>query len=527
MLTPLRWSILLLGAAVVAAPLIQLLFESQSVDSEVWQHLRKNQIPSSLIETLVFSIGSALTALLIGTTWAIVGFFLPRINFVFKISMALLITIPTYVFGFLMLSFFDFSGPLQLGLKNFLGEEYFFEPRARLWAVLIYGTATSPYVYFSVELGLKTQIKSFLEASLSLGVGTLKTIKKVLMPSLMPWALGGTSLVTLEALSDFGFVDLFGINTLSRLLYKSWGSLFSIGGAARISLILIGICLMVMFLINMINKTHVQRENSLTQNYSNLFNLRTSAKIFLYLFTILGLFVFNVIPIATLLIHASELSLWSELPWLSSAVSSLVTAALSGLFVLIFTTVLFFISKKQSKFTNWLFNFLSLGYGLPGTLLAVAFYIFFAKFFNIKVLSDQTGVLFVIISLLYFVKFSSLSLRSLQNQEKQINIHILESASLLANKWHSFWSVEFKMYWPALGLGLFLLFLEIIKELPASLMIKPNATASLAVRIHQYASESDWARASVYSLVMLFIVGLILLFKKAIKLSIGKKHELY
>lgn len=521
--TLLRWSILLFGAAIVAAPLIQLLFESQSVDYEVWKHLSQNQIPSSLFETFIFSFGSALTAFLIGTTWAVFGLFLPRLSFVFKISMALLIAIPTYVFGFLMLSFIDFSGPLQLGLKTFLGADYFFEPRARLWAILIYGISTSPYVYFSVELGFKSQIMNFLEASLSLGAGTFKTLKRILIPSLLPWAFVGTSLVALEALSDFGFVDLFGLNTLSRLLYKSWGSLFSFGGAARVSLVLIAICMLVMFLIRLVNKTHIQRDNSNTQNYSSLFTISKARKIFLYLSTLLGLLIFNILPLVTLLTHASEISLWRDLPWLASAVSSLITAALSGLFVLTLTTVLFFISKRQSKFTNWLFDFLNLGYGLPGTLLAVAFYIFFAKFFNIKVLSDQTAVLLLIISLLYFVKFSSLCLRSLQNQEKQINRHILESASLLTNKWRSFWNVEFKMYWPTLGLALFLLFLEIIKELPASLMLKPLATPSLAVRIHQYASESDWPRASVYSLVLLFIVSLILILKKSFEISRGKK----
>lgn len=519
----LRWSILLLGAAVVAAPLIQLLLESQSVDHEVWQHLRQNQIPSSLFETFIFSAGSAVAALFLGSLWAILGLFLPRLNFLFKISMALLIAIPTYVFGFLMLSFIDFSGPLQLGLKNFLGADYFFEPRNHLWAILLYGLSTSPYVYFSVELGLKSQIKSLIEASLCLGAGRLKTLRKILIPSLLPWALVGTSLVVLEALSDVGFVDLFGINTLSRLLYKSWGSLFSFGGAARISLILIGICLLVMFLIRLINKTHIKRDNSPTQNYSNIFSVNKTTKLFLYTVTALGLLVFNVLPLAILFNHASELSLWQNLPWLASAVSSLTTATISSLFVLVFTAILFFTSKSQNKSANWFFDFLNLGYGLPGTLLAVGFYIFCAKFLNIKVLSDQTGLLFLIISLLYFVKFSSLSLRSLQNQEKQIDASILESGSLLASPWRSFWHIEFKMHWPALGLGLFLLFLEIIKELPASLMIKPTVAPSLAVRIHQYASESDWPRASVYSLVLLVIVGLVLILKRIFELSLGKK----
>ena len=517
--TLLRWSILLLGAAVVAAPLIQLVFESRSVDYEVWQHLRQNQIPSSLFETFIFSIGSAITAFVIGTSWAVLSLFLPRLNFIFKISMALLIAIPTYVFGFLSLSFIDFSGPLQSILKYFLDENYFFEPRHRVWAILLYGISTSPYIYFSVELGLKSQIKNFIEASFSLGAGTFKTVRKVLLPSLLPWAFAGTSLVALEALSDFGFVDLFGVNTLSRLLYKSWGSLFSFGGAARISLILIGISLLVMFLIRLINKTQFQRDNSQTENYSNLFKISKLSLVLIYTLVTIGLLVFNVLPLATLLVHSGNITLWQELPWFASAVSSLATALTASAFVLFFTAILFFVSKKK---TSLFFDFLNLGYGLPGTLLAVAFYIFFAKFLNIKILTDQTSLLFLIISLLYFVKFSSLALRSLQEQQKQINPHILESASLLANKWQTFFKIEFKMYWPALGLGVFLLFLEIIKELPASLMIKPLAVPSLAVRIHQYASESDWARASVYSLVLLIIVGLILILRKAFELSLGK-----
>jgi iron(III) transport system permease protein len=518
----LRWSALLVGAAVVAAPLIQLFFESQSIDSEVWQHLRQNQIPSSILETFSFSIGSALTALILGSSWAVIGLFLPRLSLILKLSMAFLIAIPTYVFGFLVLSFIDFSGPVQSGLKSIFGTDYFFEPRTHFWAILIYGVSTSPYVYFSVELGLKSQIKKFIEASLSLNASLFKTLKKVLLPTLMPWSLVGASLVVLEALSDFGFVDLFGLNTLSRLLYKSWGSLFSFGGAARLSLILIGICLFVMFLIRLVNKTHVQRDNSETQIYSDLFDIKKSTRLLLYLLVVAGVFIFNLLPIGVLIHHAKAFALWQELPWFESAASSLTISALVSLFVLIFTALIFFSSHIQNKFTAWFFDFLNLGYGLPGTLLAVAFYIFFAKFLNIKVLSDQTGLLFLIISLLYFVKFSSLSLRSLQNQQKQLDPHLLESASLLANKWNVFWKVKFKLYWQALGLGLFLLFLEIIKELPASLMIKPLPTPSLAVRIHQYASESDWARASVYSLVLLVIVGLTLILKKVFELSLGK-----
>ena len=82
----LRGSIVLLGAVVVVAPLIHLVFESRPVDYEVWQHLRQNQIPSSLFETFIFSIGSAITAFVIGTSWTVLSLFLPRLNFIFKIA---------------------------------------------------------------------------------------------------------------------------------------------------------------------------------------------------------------------------------------------------------------------------------------------------------------------------------------------------------------------------------------------------------------------------------------------------------
>jgi iron(III) transport system permease protein len=186
---------------------------------------------------------------------------------------------------------------------------------------------------------------------------------------------------------------------------------------------------------------------------------------------------------------------------------------LSGVFVLALATMIFFATQKSFTTLRFL-DFFNLGYGLPGTLLAVALYIFFSRFLNIKVLSDQNLILFLIISLLYFVKFSGLALRGLDSQQKQIDPKILESASLLADSQKVFWKIELKLYKPAIGLGLFLLILEIIKELPAALMIKPLQSPTLAVRIHQYASESDWARASVYSLLLLFLVGLLLVLKR-------------
>ena len=520
MLNLLRWSILLIGATVVVAPLMQLIFESRNVDIEIWQHLRDNQIPNSLLETLIFTLGSTLTALLIGSLFALLGLSLPRLNFVLKISMALLIAIPTYVFGFLMLSFIDFSGPLQLGLKKFLGPDYYFEPRLRFWAILIYGVSTAPYVYFSVDLGLKSQIKNLIEASYSLKAGVLKTLRRVLIPALKPWALAGSSLVALEALSDFGFVDLFGLNTLSRLLYKSWGSLFSFGGAARLSLILIVVCLLLMALNHLANKSFIQRDNSSQQDYSNLFDLNNLLKCFLYFVGLLGVFIFSLLPLVLLISYASDLNLWAELPWLNAAWSSLCTTIVTSCFVLFFTSILFFSANAHNKFSLFLLNFLNIGYGLPGTLLAVAIYIFFSQILNLKILSDHTGLLFLSISLIYFIKFSSLGLRSLQSQQKQLNPNLFESASLLAPDWKVFWNIKLKLYSPALRLSLFLLFLEIIKELPASLMIKPISTPSLAVRIHQYASESDWARASVYSLVLLIILSLILLLRKAFQLAL-------
>ncbi|AGH95369.1 ABC transporter permease [Pseudobdellovibrio exovorus] len=522
-----RWGLLLVALSIFLGPLFQLSLEAGDIEPEVWQHLRSFQLFQGLYETLFFSLGSAFVAFLIGTAWAIISLFLPRYSFWFSFSMALLLALPTYVMGFVALSYLDYSGPVQKFLVQLFGDIAFFEPRTRYWAALLFGITTAPYVYFSVVAGLQTQIKTFIEASSSLGSGFWRSFRRILMPSLFSWALGGSTLVALEACADFGFIDLFGVNTLSRVLYKSWGALFSFGGAARISLVLLLICILILGLSKFLSRPALQRTWSRQQNLHLLFSIPKSVHYLLLALFALGLLVFNILPIAALFFHSADLSLWKELPWMSALQSTLVIGIISSLFVGLLMGALFMLLKKAPRPMRSILNLFSLGYGLPGTLLAVAFYFFAVRTLKLEVLSTGGLLPMALLVLLYFTKFSGLMLKGLKSQELQINAELSEAASLLGPPARTWWKIELPLYSPALLLGFFLLFLEIVKELPAALMLKPLSDPSLALRIHQYAAESDWARASVFSLVLSALICFLLLIQKIVDLYRKRRlHEL-
>lgn len=509
------WAWLGICAFLLAGPFVYLVMTAGNVEADVWEHLVSFQIGPAISNTLFFALGSALIAALIGTAWATISLFYPRHSFLFSLSMALLLAMPTYVFGFLSLSLMDYSGPLQKFLITQFGETAFFEPRTLLWAIFFFGVVSSPYVYFSVLTGLQTEVKVFLEASTSLGAGFWKTWRKILFPSLAPWIAGGALLAALEASADFGFIDLFSINTLSRVLYKSWGGLFSIGGAARVGIILLVLCGLFLMATRLFKTSQLERTWTHRQNLAHLFGISRRTHILLCIPIALGLLLFNIFPITTLIIHAFDSKLWSDLPWMNSLISTITIGSAGALGVGIMASILF-LGWRKPKAQKFLSVFM-MGYGLPGTLLAVACYLFLTSIFGVKSFVAGSFALLPLITLVYFAKFSGIMIRGLQSQNQQLEHSLFEAASTLRSPAYNFRKVLLPLFSAPLILGFFLLFFEIVKELPATLMIKPLSEPTLALRIHQYAAESDWPRASVFSLVLLILIFVIALIYRFIE----------
>lgn len=501
-----------LGLAALLAPIWQLIREAQEADPQIWSHLQNYQLYPSVQYTALFVVGSTVVAGLLGTGWALIARFSQLPSFLFHGPMLLLLSLPTYVLGFIYLSFLDFSGPVQGFFKILFTPELFFEPRQMSWAVFVFGVSMAPYIYFSVSVGLQSQIDSLIEASLSLGAGLRKTLMTVVLPLLTPWLSGAAALVALEALADFGFVDLYGINTLSRLLYKSWGSLFSLGAAARLGLLLLSCCFALLLIARWLQKKESSLAAGTNTRIKKPFVLKEEKMMALLWF--IGFLIFTFIPVWTLSSQALSAELWSTLPWARALLSSLGLALASGLGLVFFSALLFFISRKGKKFEHWVFSFLGTGYGIPGTLLAIAFYIFVSRALNIQLTSSDYFSLLALITVLYFCKFNALVINGLRSQRAQLGDELFEAAETLAPRWRNWLLIKLPLYLPSLLLGIILVFVEILKELPAAMMLKPFATPNLALRIHQYASESDWPRASVFSLVLLSLTVSLLLLQK-------------
>lgn len=490
------------GLFLLLGPLFFLAQTSFRVEAEVWDHLRAHTLWPSLIATLIFAAGSTLWALFFGCLMALVSWRLPFFRLILPLLMGALFAVPPYVLGFLSLSLLDYSGPVQRTLHRFFGEQALFEPRSWPWAIFIFGLTSSPYLYFSLQVGLRGEVRPLLEAGLSLGDSFARSLRRILWPRLSLWALGGASLVFLEALADFGVADLFGISTLSREIFQTWGSLFSLGGAARLSLLLLALCLATVVLTQFLKTPQDEDQKQVAVDLSSLFpNSKFSA-------AALGLaggvfLLLALIPLLQLFLWAAKPQLWLELPWPQALFQTLLIGVLGSVFTCSLVFLLFMaVWRRRSE--RLLGLPLSATYGLPGSLLGLSSLLFFFQIGGWEQLPSGWIVPMLLLSLVFFLKFGSLLWRGLLSQSAQLPSSLFESAELLSPGPLQMWrKITWPLMFPALRLGFLLVLIEIMKELPATLMLRPGGTSTLALRVHQFASESEWDRASVYALVLI------------------------
>jgi iron(III) transport system permease protein len=504
-------------------PAFQLILEGFKADHEVWMHIVQNQLKNSLFETLFFSLISISSGVLIGISAGSATFFFSKFKHFLDLSMGLLVAMPTYVFGFAYLSFLDFSGPAQKFLNSQFGDDFFFEPRNLVLGGIIFGFSCSPYVYFAIRTALMFNSSAFYESALLLGRNKIDSFRESVLPTLKPWVLSASLMIFLEGLSDYGFVDLYGIDTLSRNLFKTWSSLFSFGNAARLGIIILIICISSSLILGKLQENNKNFSLIIkTNEFNNGSKYPFLAILFFIIFMIFSIF----IPIGMLISNITAISLEKINEVVNAAIQTLKVSTFSALFVTLTFGIFYILVRKSRSF--FLIKFFSSGYGIPGTLLAVAFYIFFNKLFSFFFESRILIPSIILICFVFVIKFGGIVLRQLENIKSQLNQDILDSASLLSPPFKVLQQIEWPQYRSGLSIGFLLVFLEVAKELPATMMLKPTSTPTLAMRIHQFASESDWETGSVYSLALLALVVFLLTLKFLItSFYERKKYELF
>lgn len=507
---------------VALAPIAVIVLSWGSDQTEVWQHLMATQLSSLIRNTLVLAIGVAVGVMLLGVSlaWLTVMCEFPGRRWM-DWALILPMAMPAYVLAFVVLGIFDFAGPLQQGLHWLLGGHFSYIDVRHEWVVIaVLALVFYPYVYMLARSAFLAQSSDVIEAARVLGANRWGAFFRVALPMARPAIIAGTSLAVMETLADFGTVTVFNYDTFTTAIYKAWFGLFNLQAAAQLaSLLLLFVALALMA------EKHSRGKRSYTQSGRKQHHFRHNLSGFTALaasfYCALVLLVAFVIPVLQLLywlvaagldaIDSRYLALlWHTL--LLGCSAALLTVALALLLA-------FGRRRAASNRLRTFYDLGTLGYALPGSVLAVGVMLAFAfidqqlitPVYRVLGLQPQQLLVGSVFALLaaYWVRFLAVAHGPVDSSLQRIKPTIPEAArSLGCSGWSLLWRVYLPMLRPGLLTAMVLVLVDVMKEMPATLLLRPFGWDTLAVRIYEMTSEGEWQRAALPAFTLI-LVGLL------------------
>ncbi|MEW6312494.1 MAG: iron ABC transporter permease [Pseudomonadota bacterium] len=510
-------------AALVLIPIGVVVSSFFTPATDIWRHLIDTALKDLLLNTFWLALGVAVGTPLIGVSlaWITAVCEFPGRR-IFTWALLLPMAIPAYVTGFVGLGIFDYTGPLQTQLREWFGDNLWWFPdiRGRLGIIIVMNLALYPYVYLLARNAFTTQGKRILEAGQSLGLSSTQSFFKIALPMARPWIAGGTMLALMETLADFGTVSVFNYDTFTTAIYKAWFALFSLPAASQIASLLI-LFAFALLLIEQQSRSRMRFTESRTSQRLERIVLRSWRKWLAVGFAFAVLLFAFIIPLTQLAIWAVEVfaqdfdERYLEFLWhsiLLSGTAALLTATVALLIV-------YASRRHQDNATRIAVRISTVGYALPGAVLAVGIFIPIAWMDNkLIALAEQflhisPGMLIqgTLLAMLvaYMARFLAVGHSPIDSAMQRVTRSVDEAAMSLGL---SSTQTLLKVHLPILRSGLLtavtLVFVDVMKEMPITLMTRPFGWDTLAVRIFEMTSEGEWERAALPA-VALVIAGLV------------------
>lgn len=516
--------IVFLIAALVLIPIGVIFASFISPETEIWQHLVETTLPGLLVNTFWLSLGVVIGTMLLGVSlaWFTAVYEFPGRQF-FSWALLLPFAIPAYVTAFVALGIFDFTGPVQTTLRAWFDSDlsWFPDIRGRLGVIIVMTLAFYPYVYLLARNAFLTQGKRSLEAAQSLGLNRRQGFFRVSLPMARPWIAGGVMLALMETLADFGTVSVFNYDTFTTAIYKAWFSMFSLSAASQLASLLIIIVFIVIFLEQQFRSRMRYAETKKSQHAVRiqLAGWHTWAVVG---FILSVLFFAFILPMTQLSLWAIEsytqdfdLERYFEFLWHSLSLSGLA----AFLTCLIAVLMVYAVRRHPDGLTRSAVRVATLGYALPGSVLAVGIFVPIAWLdgqlsdWAMQLFEIDTGLLIqgtlATMLIAYITRFLAVSHFPIDSAMQRVTRSVDEAAMGLGLRG---WSILQKVHLPILRTGIFtaatLVFVDVMKEMPITLMTRPFGWDTLAVRVFEMTSEGEWEQAALPSLTLV-LAGLI------------------
>lgn len=497
-------------AVLVLTPLV-LLFTNLAADGGNFDQLSNTQLPRYAINTLTLVVGVGISTLVIGTSLALLTslYRFPGVKF-FRLALLLPLAFPAYIAAYVYAGIFEYSGPLHLLGRYFGKADLYANILGMPGLIAVLSLVLYPYVFATTRVAIESRYTSYLESARSLGLERNALIRKVLIPLLRPAIAGGVFLVMMEVLNDYGAMKYFGVPTFTTGIFTAWFSMGDLGSAVRLAMYLFTIVAVLGFLEswynrrNKVSESHRSRQLDRRQlrGIKALLAAGYAGSVFLIAF---------VAPIGYLLYLLSMADSSHALAeWPTLAGSSLLCAVGGATLVVLVVVITQFVRQLvKSKYGFWIGKSIAIGYTIPGAIIAIGVMLFSQLVDSALSQGMFIAGSFFALLFAYAVRFAGVAYQPLHAESEKQSGRLFEAGQSVGL---SAKSLLFKIFLPLSKKGILLattlVIIDIFKELPLTLILRPFNFNTLATKAFEYADDEMITRAALPALSVV-LVGLI------------------
>lgn len=482
--------------------------------SKLWDHIFQFVLSDVIINTLLLVFISSFLASLIGF---LAAYFVIAYDFkgrkIFSFLLYLPLAIPPYIATYIYSHMLGYTGIIQSFFRNQLNisvDPTLFTYSSMQMGIFVFTITLFPYVYITAKGFMQKYLGNYLETARTLQRGHLNILMTVALPLSAPAVFAGFTLIALEVLSDFGVVMYLGIPAFSTAIYRSWISLGDFDSALRLSAILMILVITILLLQHLFRKSRAMGMPMRNRSLKRIKLSGISEKIMMGLFSAL--------LIISLIVPLGQLLLWSNVSfanirWNQFNQMLINTLTLSVLVSISIIVIALLIANYTRLSRSWLAVFSSkmtlLGYSIPGSVVAMLVIFFFITIKQVIPLNTQTTLTMLVFGLI--LRYLGLGYQNIESGMRKIGMKFNEASRLLGHNYGlSFLRVDIPLLLPSLFAGFALVFIDVIKELPMTLNLRPFNYHTLATQVYQYASDERVVESAIPSLFIILISAILL-----------------
>ena len=514
------WIISLVGAVVILLPILFIFSSIFQEPNENWLQIQAYLLKNYVLNTFTLVVLTGILTAFLGVTlaWLTAAYDFPLKRF-FRWGLILPLSIPTYIATYTYRTMLGYTGVVQSTLRNHF--DYQMNPE---WltvsgipgAVFIFSLFLYPYVFMITRAFLESQSTSYIESARLLGRKPLSVFFKVVLPLSRPAIVGGTVLVIYEVLGDYGVTSYLGIHTISTAIFQTWFRMYDVNSAMRLAawlmVIIVGIFILERFL-RQGRRYHLSNKSKPLAPVK----LKGMAGIAAFLYCGVVFLIGFLIPLVQLISWAILTfdKIW-DASFFTLINQTVYVAVISTVMILILSVIVANITRSHSTFSFILSKCVTTGYSIPGPIIAIGVLAIFialdgvlAPVYSNMGLGEAPLILSLSLIMLivgYFIRFMATGFNAVEIGFEKVGTKYMEASRMLGlGVTKTFFKVDLPLIKGSIISGFVLTFVEICKELPLALLLRPFNFETLATKTYQYANDEQIHEASISSLLIIAI----------------------